>query len=330
MPRAGRFSRVLKQFRWWSLLAAVLVAIFVWRWFDGHLADSPGALPGNLTIDRSFPGPLTGLVINLGDFGCSDEPRGPRTCSLDLVYENIGGLVAPETGDCLIDPARFLVLVDQQGRHHDPNPGNCPGSDPAWPSETGQMLSTTVGFDLPAEVAPARLLVAGQLIDLKDPGQTLPAQAVGEIFASQDGAVDYQVAEFDCRVLADVSRDEAYRWWRRLTNEFNNDRYNHDRNLTTGKVAKHWQVCRLVVDYENTGPDDLFWEDSCRASVYRNVRLVDSRGWQHKALDDRICQPEEVVWPPGSRASETVEFVIDRQLGVERLVVLDQLFDGNP
>ena len=138
--------------------------------------------------------------------------------------------------------------------------------------------------------------------------------------------IDYTAIEFDCQILADSDRDEAYRWWQRLTNDTNNSRYNSARNLTVGKVSSRWQVCRLVIDYRNASSDtDLLWEDSCQLSVHRHARLVDSRGRQYGALDDRICQPGEVVWPPGSRTSETIEFAIDRWSKIEIILLFDRL-----
>ena len=302
---------------------AVLVAVLAWQWFDGHLGENLEA--GGPAINRSFPSPISGLIINLERFSCSSDFR---TCGLDLSYENIGGFADPEAGSCPADPARFVTLIDRRGRHYSPDPGGCPSSRPDWPEQVGQLMPTTVNFSLPPEAAASRLLVAGQLIDLQTPDRIIPAQPMGEVFSDQSGVINYRLAGLNCQVLADAGRDEAHRWWRRLTNQVNNDRYNPDRNLTTGKVFNHWQVCRLVVDYENTSPGtDLFWQDSCQAATYRNVRLIDSRGRQHEALGDRICQPGEVIWPAGGRSSETVEFVIDRQLEADRVLIVDRLVD---
>ena len=317
-----------------------MVATVVWQWFDGRLESELGSdSPPSLTIDRSFPSPITGLVLNLGGLHCwSDsgfeavggpEAQTLQICNLGLEYENVGGLVSSETDDCPVDPERFLVLIDRRGRHYSPSSGDCPLDQPDWPKEVGQLMSTSVSFNLPSEAVAGSLLAAGQLIDFENPGQVATALAVGETFSGQAGVIDYTAIEFDCQILADADRDEAYRWWRRLTNDSNNSRYNPVRNLTVGKVSSRWQVCRLVIDYRNASSDtDLLWEDSCQLSVYRHARLVDSHGRQYGALDDRICQPGEIVWSPGSRTSETIEFAVDRWSKIERILLFDSLVNA--
>ena len=190
LGKISQFGRALRQFRWWSLLAAVLVAVVVWQWFDGRLGRQPGPdSPPNLTIDRSFPSPITGLVLNLGGLHCwsgpsfetagSPEAKTLQTCNLGLEYENVGGLVSPETDDCPVDPERFLVLIDRRGRHYSPSSGDCPLDQPDWPKEVGQLMSTSVSFNLPAEAVAVYLLAAGQLIDFENPDQVTTALAVG-------------------------------------------------------------------------------------------------------------------------------------------------------
>ena len=339
MGKIVQFGRGLRQFRWWSLLAAVLVAVLVWQWFDGRLGSEPGLdSPSNLTIDRSFPSPITGLVLNLGGLHCwsgpgfevvgGSEAKTLQTCNLELEYENVGGLVDLESDDCPVDPGRFLVLIDRQGRHYSPVSDGCPFDQSDWPKEVGQLMSAPVSFNLSSEAVAIHLLVVGQLIDFDNPGQVATALAVGETFSGQAGVIEHTAIEFSCQILADADRDEAYRWWRRLTNDINTSRYNSDRNLTVGKVSSRWQVCQLVVDYRNASSDtDLLWEDSCQLAVYRHARLVDSRGRQYKALGDHICQSGETVWPPGSQTSETIEFAVDRWSKIERILLFDQLVD---
>lgn len=338
MPAVDRIWGILRQFRWWTLVVAVGLSLVVWQWLDGLAGPPPPVSPASLAIGRSLPGPMPGLVLNLGNLDCQTgseaslvidgEFRLPQVCRLALEYENTGGAVAgPDGEDCGFDPREFIVLIDRRGRHHSPADVGCPPSSPAWPADVGGRMPASVNFNLAAEAAADRLLVAGQLIDFDRPGRVEPPLAVGEPFGDGRGAVGYTVTGFNCRQLIDADSSEVGLWWRRLTNDVNNDRYNPDRNLTLGKVKKNWQVCRLAVDYRNQGGEDWIWRDSCRLAVYRRSRLIDDRGRQHLALADHVCQPQEAAWQPGGTGSEEVEFLVGRLVQIERILVAGQLVD---
>ena len=330
---------IVRQFRWWTLIVAVCLGLVVWQWLDGRIGPDPTVSPAGLAINRSLPSPMTGMVLNLGELDCQSgteaslvvkgELRLPQTCSLSLEYENIGAAEPVEEGqDCVFDPRDFLALIDHQGRHYSPAEADCPLAGQDWSSEDSGRLLTTVSFNLTAEAAADRLLAAGQLIDFDRPDQVEAAVALGESFSDGQGSIDYSVRDLSCQRLADVDSSDVSLWWRRLTNDVNNDRYNPDRNLTIGRVRKQWQVCKLEVDYTNTGGGaDWIWSDSCRLAVYRHSRLIDERGRQHLALADHVCQPGEVAWPAGDTGSEQIEFLVDRWAKIERILIAGQLVD---
>ena len=334
--------RIVRQFRWWTLIVAVILGFVFWQWLDDRLAGNRSpASPTDLVLDRSFPSPMTGVVVNLDRLGCQLAPspglvvggelRSVQTCSLSLEYENIGGRVdeaKSEASDCSFEPQRFLILIDQRGRHYGPLTDTCPVERTDWPADNGQSLSMVVNFSLSSEAVADRLLVAGQLVNFNQPDRVAPAVALGETFQPSRELVDYTATNFDCQRLIDADKYVVNLWWRRLTNDINNDHYNPNRDLTIGRVRSHWQVCRLTIDYQSLDDEaDRSWEDDCQLALYRRSRLIDERGRQHPALTDRICQSGEVVWSAGERATEVIEFVVDRWSQIERVVVAGQVIN---
>ncbi len=334
--------RVVRQFRWWTLIVAVILGFVFWQWLDDRLVgNQSSASPADLVLDWSFPTSMTGVVVNLDRLGCQlaslpglvagAELQSVQTCSLSLEYENIGGQAdeaGSEASDCSFEPQRFLVLIDQQGRHYGPLTDTCPVERADWPAASGQSLSMVINFSLSPEAVVDRLLVAGQLVDFDQPTRVAPAGAIGETFQVGREPIDYTVTDFDCQRLIDADTPVVNLWWRRLTNDINNDHYNPNRDLTVGRVRSHWQVCQMTADYRNLDDRvDWRWEDDCQQALYRRSRLIDERGRQYLALADRICQPGEIVWPAGEQATEKVEFVVDRLSQIERIVVAGQLID---